>query len=221
MSKITKEPTGPYNPFYGCAIMVMAALIFGGMIGWSIYSFTQQDAQIAKFTVEHPVQLIRQTVGEAGLPALKARLNTFAEAALAARPATLTLTVPELNSLIELAPDTGFGNFKEMIAVTAVKPDNTLVAEVCLPLNKAKFWEGKRYAVGEAAFVVEIVKDTGPDLRLTSLTVPGKVVSPGFIEAFSSWRWLTPYQKMAAFTPVMKGIKKISVTSAGVVLSTE
>lgn len=221
MPKITKEPTGTYSPFYGCAIMLMAALIFGGIIGWSLYSFVQQDSQIAKFTVEHPVPPMRQTVSEAELPALKARLSAFSEAALAAKPATLTLSVPELNSLIELAPDTGFGNFKEMIAVKALKADNTLVADVCLPLNKAKFWEGKRYAVGDATFVAEIINDIGPDLRLTSLTVPGKAVSPGFVEAFSTWHWLTPYQKIASLTPVMKAIKKVSVTSAGLVLSTE
>ena len=221
MPKITKEPTSPFNPFYGCAIMAMAVMIFGGMVGWGVYSLTQQDAQIALFTVEHPVQPIRDTVAEADVPALKARISAIADAATAAKAATLTLTVPELNSLIELAPDTGVGNFKEMIAVRSLKPDNTLVADVCLPLNKMKFWEGRRYAVGQATFVVEIVKDSGPDLRLTSLTVPGKTVSSGFIDAFSAWHWLTPYQKVASLTPVMKAVKKISVTADGVVLSTE
>ena len=221
MTKITKEPTGSYNPFYGCAIMSMAALIFGGIVVWSVFSLSTQDSEIAKFTVEHAAPPVRAALSATDLTAFKARLAAFAEAATAAKPATLTVSLPELNALIDLAPDTGYGSFKEMLAFKALKPGDSLVADVCLPLNKLKFWEGKRYATGEATFAVEITKDGGPDLHLTALSIPGKEVNPGFIDAFASWRWLTSYHKRPAFEPVMKAVKKISVTADGVVLSTE
>ncbi len=221
MSKLTKEPTGQFSPYYGCAIMLIAILVFGGMLGWGFYSLSRQDADIAQFTVEHPVPPMGLKLGEAELPALKAKLAAFAEEEKAHRPATLSLSVAELNSLIDLAPDTGAGSFREMIAFKALKPDHELVADVSLPLNKMKFWEGRRYAVGEATFTSEIVKDTGPDLRLTTLTIPGKPVNEGFLNALSSWHWLTPYQKLPALAPVFKEVKNISVTSSGVVLSTQ
>ncbi|MDB6140490.1 MAG: hypothetical protein JWO94_3562 [Verrucomicrobiaceae bacterium] len=222
MTKITKEPTGSFSPFYGCAIMAMAALMFGGIVGWSLYTLTKQDSAIAKFTVEQPAPPARQSLSVADQAAFITKLNAFAQDATAGKPVTLVLSLPELNTLIDLAPDTGYGNFKEMIAFTSLKPGDSLVANVSLPLNKLKYWEGKRYAVGEATFVTEMSKDKdgGPDLRLTALTIPGKDVSTGFIDAFASWHWLSPYHKLPAFEPVMKAVKKISVTEQGVVLST-
>ncbi len=220
MTKITKEPTGTYNPFYGCAIMIMAALIFGGMVAWSIYSLTKQDSEIAKFTVEQPAPPTRKVITGPELDAFKARLEEFRKAAVAALPAKLVLSVQELNTLIELAPDTGYGGFKEMLAFKTAKPSDQLVADVCLPLNKMKFWEGRRYAIGEATFVVEVTKDTGPDMRLASLSIPGKQVSQGFVDAFSSWHWLSPYHKLPALQPVMSHVRKVSVTAEGVELST-
>lgn len=220
MTPITKEPTGSYSPFYGCAIIAMAAMIFGGIIAWSAYSFLKQDSEIAKFTVDQPAPLLRQALSVPDQAALKTKLSAFAEQALAGKPATLTLSLVELNTLTELAPDTGYGNYKDMIAFKALKPGDTLMADVCLPFN-AKFWENKkRYAIGEAAFVLDITKDTGPDLHVTSLSVPGKPVSEGFIQTLSFSRWLTPYQKLPALAPVMKAIKKATVTADGVVLST-
>ena len=220
MSKTSKEPTGPYNPFYGCAIIFMAALIFGGILGWSFYSLTKQDSEIAKFTVEKPVPLVHKPLAEAELTALKTKLATFAEAAKAAKPATLTLSLAEINALMEIAPDGGFGKYTEMMAFKALKPGDSLVADVCLPLNKMRYWEGKRYAIGEATFVLDITKEMGPDLHIVSLTIPGKTVNEGFMQTFASSRWLTPYQKLPALTPIMKGIQKATVTNEGVVLST-
>ena len=220
MTKITKEPTGPYNPFYGCAIISMAALIFAFIVGWSLYSLSKQDSEIAKFTVEQPIKLTRKTFGESEVAALKAKVKAFADDAVAPKAATLKLSLDELNALVELAPDSGFGNYKDMIVFKALKPGDSLVADVCLPLNKLKYWEGKRYAIGEATFALDITQDSGPDLHITGLAIPGKTVNQGFMETFSNSRWLTPYHKLPALAPAMKAVRKATVTADGVVLST-
>ena len=220
MSKITKEPTGLFSPFYGCAIIAMAALIFGGIVSWSLYSLSKQDSEIAKFTDEKPIPLAHKKLTDAETEALKTKVKAFADAAAASKPATLILSVNELNALVELAPDTGFGNYKDMISFAELKPGDSLVADVCLPLNKLKYWEGKRYAIGQATFVLDITKDMGPDLHIVKLVIPGKTVSEGFMQTFSSSRWLTPYQKLPALAPIMKGVQKAVVTAEGVVLST-
>lgn len=221
MAKITKEPTAPFNPFYGCVIMLFAILIFGGIIAWSYYSLTTQDSEIAKFTVDQPVALSADKPDAAGVEALKQKLAAFEKDALADKPATLALTLPELNALMEIAPDPGSGKFTEMMAFRRVKDDKELVADVCFPLNKMKFWEGKRYAVGEATFGVQMVKEAGPDIKLLSLTIPGKEVNPAFLEAFSGWYWLTPWHKMDSLAPVMKKVQNVKITSTGVEVSTQ
>lgn len=220
MASITKTPTAPYNPFFGCGIIASAALVFGGIIAWSLYSLTTQDREIAKFTVEQPVKPVPVKVMGPELEALKQRLTTFGQEVKAARPARLVLTVAELNTLTDLAPDTGYGNFAEIIAFKSATEGKELVADVCFPMNKMKFWEGKRYAVGEATFGTVIVNETGPDIKLHSLTVPGKVVNPGFVDTFSSLSLLAPYHKLEALAPIMKAIKSVKVTSKGVELST-
>ncbi len=217
---LTKTPTAAYNPFFGCAIMVMAALMFGGIVTWSIYSLMKQDSEIALFTIEKPIPLQGVALSAEDRTALLTRATTFGEAARAGRAAMLEVTVAELNALIAAAPDTGYGNFREMIAFKATQPETkTLVADVCLPLNKAKFWEGKRYVVGEASFALDH-SEAGPDVKLTTLTVPGKVVSQGFVDAFSSWRWVTPYQKVEPIGSVLKAIKSARVTAVGLTFST-
>jgi hypothetical protein len=221
MSKLSKQPTAPFTPFAGCAIMLSAITVFGGIIGWSYYSLRTQDAEISKFTVEQPNKPIAQLPDATGVAALKQRLADFTKLVADKKPATLNLTVAELNALMDLAPDSGNGKFAEMVAFKGVKDGRELIADVCFPLNKMKFWEGKRYAVGEATFVVEIVKDQGPDVKLGSLTIPGKTINPGFFEAFSGFHWLTAYQKVDAVGPTLKAINKISVTATGIELGSQ
>ena len=57
MASIQKIPTGDFSPFYGCAIMTMAAMTFGGIIAWSAYSLITQDKAIEVFTVNEPVKM--------------------------------------------------------------------------------------------------------------------------------------------------------------------
>lgn len=220
MTRIAKTPTAPYNPFFGCGIIASAAIVFGGIIAWSLYSLNTQDKEIAKFTVGQPVKPVAVKVAGAELESLKQRLAAFGEEAKAAKPAKLALTVAELNTLTDLAPDTGYGHFGEMIAFTSAVEGKELVADVCFPMNKMRFWEGKRYAVGQATFGVVIVNETGPDIKLHALTVPGKEVNPGFVSTFSSLSLLAPYHKLEALAPVMKAVKSAKVTSTGVELST-
>ena len=54
MARVEKVPVSSFSPFYGCAIMIMAALVFGGIIAWSAYSLFQQDKAIAVFAENQP-----------------------------------------------------------------------------------------------------------------------------------------------------------------------
>lgn len=220
MAKVLKEPTAPYNPFYGCIIMLIAVLIFGGIVAWAWYSLVKQDTEIAKFAVDQPVALSAEKPDAAGISDLKQRLEAFSADAKAGKAATISLNIPELNALMDLAPDTGYGRFSDMIAFRRVNENDELIADVCFPMNKIKFWEGKRYAVGEAAFTTHLVKDAGPDMKLVSLKIPGKEVNPGFLEAFSGWHWLTPWHKLETLAPVMKAVQSIKVVRTGVEVST-
>ncbi len=221
MSKLVKQPTAPFNPFYGCAIMFMVVAMGVGGVYWIYHVGKTMDEEIGKFTVDVPVKPVAVKPDAAGVAALKGRVEAFAADAKAGKAATLALSIPELNALVELAPDSGYGNFAEILAFKAVAPGGPVTAEVCLPMNKNPLVGGKRYAIGLATFQVEIVNETGPDLKLTALEVPGKPVIPEFVQLFSSYSLLAPYHKLEALAPVMKAIKSVKINAAGIELSTQ
>jgi hypothetical protein len=220
MSRVTKQPMSGYNPFFGCAIILIACFVFGGIIFWSFHTLRTQDAAIEAFTQGQPQPPQGARPDAAGVVALKQKLSDFGHAAEAKRAATMDLSIAELNALIDLTPDNGYGNFREMIAFVGTDPGKALKARVCFPLNKMRFWEGKRYAIGEADFLAQIVKDRGPDLKLLTLTIPGKAVNENFIEAFSGWHWLTQYQQLETLKAAFLGTQKVTITATGLSLAT-
>ncbi len=222
MAKVEKVPTADFNPFYGCFIMFMAGLIFLGIIAWSGWSLLSQDKAIAQFAEEQPVTLSTIELTEPARAELTSRLETFAKAATSGQKASLNLTMADLNGLLLLAPDSGYGSYRDMIRFVRFIPEkNQVVGKVSLPMNHIKFWENKkRYLNGEAALEL-FLHDLGLDARVAAVDVPGKVVAEGFVSGMGAWTWLAPYQKMEAFGPALRAVKKVTVTADAVVLETQ
>lgn len=221
MARIEKRPTAPFSPFYGCFIIVTAVVVFGGLVTWVVYSLLSQDRQISEFTVDEPAPLSAVILAPDARAALDKKLAEFSAAAKSGQAATLSLTVPELNTLIVNAPDTGSGSYRDMIRIRATDPQRqALIADVCLPMNRAKFWEGKkRYLIGDAVFVVSVTEE-GVDAKVIDVKVPGKDVPAGFIGVFASFGWVAPYRTTEPIGTVLKVVKKAAVTPEGVTLST-
>ena len=220
MARFQKVPTAPFNPFYGCAIMVIAILIFGGIITWSVYSLLSQDKQISQFTQDDPVKLAPQELAPDQKTALQQRLTTFGGDIQAGKAASLKLSIQELNALPELAPTSDYGSYAGMVLLEKTDPaKNILIGRICLPLNRLKFWEGKkRYLVGEASFLAEVHAD-GVDAKVVDIKVPGKEVPTGFVGGMEVWTILAPYRKIEPLGSILKGIQKVEVIADGVVLS--
>lgn len=221
MAKIEKTPTSGYSPYYGCYIIAMAAFMFAGMIGWTAWSFFAQNKAISLITQDEQVKLPDVLLTPDQESALLARLAAFGEASKAGRPAELSLTLDDLNQIVRLAPDSGYGTYREIVRFTKTDPaKNTLIASLCMPIKKLKFWEGKfRYLVGEGVFQIE-VHEEGVDAKLIDVRVPGKPVPAGFVGNLPTWPWVAPYRKQEPLGTMLKGIKKATVTADGLNLST-
>lgn len=222
MAKIEKTPTGEFSSLYGCYIILMAALVFGGIIGWTAWSLLSQDKALSLITQDEKVLPKGPAVTEGEKPALDSRLRAFADAAKGGQAAELSLTIAEINHLIETAPDTGFGSYKEILRIVRTDPaKNTLIASLAMPVKKLKYWEGKfRYLVGEGDFLIEVGAE-GLDAKLVDVRVPGKSVPAGFVGNLPAWPWIAPYRKSEPAASILKGIKKAAVTADGVTLSTQ
>ena len=221
MARVQKVPTASFSPYYGCAIMLMAVLTFGGIIAWSWYALVTQDKVIASLTVDDPDTLPSTTLAEAAQAALEQRLAIFAEAARNGRAAELALSLEELNALLVLAPDTGYGSYAGLLHFEKTDPANSrLVARIALPMNRIKFWEGrKRYLNGQAGFLVHVHAE-GVDAKIIDVEVPGKEVPEGFIVGLEIWTWLAPYRSLEPIGSVLKAVRQARVTDAGLLLST-
>lgn len=220
MASVQKVPTAPFNPFYGCAIMVMAACIFFGIIGWSLYSLVTQDKEIAKITVPEPIQLPPVEITPEAKATLDQKLQAFAEKARAHQPAELSLTIADLNAIIATAPDTGYGSYASLLRVTSTLPEKDgVIGDVCLPLNNIKFWEDKkRYLIGQLTWYMH-VHEEGLDAKVVDVKVPGKDVPEGFITGMEIWPWIAPYRKVEPIGTILKAIRQVKVTPEGLWIS--
>lgn len=220
MARIQKVPTAPFSPYYGCAIMMMAVLIFGGIITWSAYSLLSQDKQISQFTQDEPVKLDAAELPAEQKAGLVQRLTSFGDDITAGRAASLKLSIAELNALPAMAPQSDYGSYAGMVLLEKANPaDNTLSGRICLPLNRLKFWEGKkRYLVGEASFLAHVNAE-GVDAKVVAVKVPGKEVPQGFVNNMEVWTLLAPYRKVEPLGAILKGVQKVEVTADGVVLT--
>jgi hypothetical protein len=218
MARIQKVPTGEFHSGYGCIIMAAVIAVFGFIVWWSYYSLVTMDREIGALTQDAPAALAEIQPA----PELPQKLEAFAAAATGTAPATLKLSVAELNALLLLAPDGGNGSYKDMLRFKSLDvARNVIVTNVNLPMNTAKFWEDKkRYLVGEIDFAVEMTA-AGPDAKVSAVRVPGKTVPEGMLQGMQMYGYLGPYQADPALEPVFKAIKQVKVEADGVFLSTQ
>ena len=216
MEKIQKVPTSEFHSGYGCIIMSAVVGVFVFIIWWGYYTLTTMDAAIAAITQSAPAKL----PDVAAVPDLEKKLTDFAALANAGKPATMKLSVADLNSMLTLAPDGGSGSYKDMIRVKSLDAaKQTLITDVSLPMNK-KFWEdSKRYLVGEVDYTLELT-ELGPDAKVSAVRVPGKTIPEEMVKGMAMYGVMGPYQNDKTLGPVLKAIQKFQVESDGLVLST-
>ena len=217
MDKIQKVPTGEFHSGYGCIIMTAVIGVFGFIMWWSYYTLTTMDAAIAAITQAAPATL----PPVAAVPGLEQKLADFTTAVTAAKPATLKLSVADLNAMLLLAPDDGNGSYKSMLRVKSFDAARqVVVTEASLPMNTAKFWEDtKRYLIGEVDFTL-VMTELGPDAKVSAVRVPGKTVPEEMVKGMAMYGYLGPYQNDKKLGPVLKAIQSFKVEADGVVLST-
>jgi len=215
MSKIEKIPTAQFNPFYGCAILVIMVLTFGGIVTWMIYSGIEQDRQIASFTTENAPPLPALIVSDGEKATLKGKLTLFAESAARGDEAQLSLSSVEANALLLLAAEAGIGedkdsmSYREMLRFTGFDPKSQFVnGNLRMPVNKLPWADGdKRYLVGSASFK-PIVENGTFSLKIETITVPGKTVSEGFVNNMKNMDWLSLAKQKD--TKIADTLKKVS-----------
>jgi hypothetical protein len=222
MSRPIKDPVSGFSPYYGCVIIAAAAAIFFGIIAWSAYTLFRQDAEIDQFTIASATLPPRVELSSEETQTLTSKTTSLQQAITNGKPASLSLTLAELNTLVAKAPDLGNGSYADIVRFTGTNPEKKLLlADIALPLNPLPFsGKPKRYLVGKASFQVEVTTE-GPDARIIAIDVPGKTIPAGFIESQQAWTWITPYHQDPALSATLKALRSALVTPEGLTLSTQ
>ena len=188
----TPEPRVGHHAGFGCAIFIAAGVIFLGIIAWSFYTFSKQDSEIDKFTVDEEVKTRIPEATEAQLAAFAEKITQFSEAARNKEKAEISFTPEELNLFLLHEPDLVF--YQGLVYVTSIKPDGLIGADFSLPLNRKQFWKGPRYLERRGHFELTYQKEEfRMYLLLHDLNAKGQPVPEGFIFNAEHWPWLTPY----------------------------
>lgn len=187
----TKEPVSGSNPFYGCAILLIAITTFSFIILWSLYSGLKQSSEIDTFTETNAPPLAAIEAGEALKASVRTKLASFALVAKADKPVTLTLSVEELNAILVLAGESGVADYRGMLRFTGIDaPAQKLKADIRWQMNNLPFVQAaERFLVGQATFK-PVIESNALELHIEDLDVPGKTVSEGFLRHLRGWPWL-------------------------------
>jgi len=164
----------------GCYIFALGAFLLVGVAIWAVYTFLHQAEELKAFTDETPAPLEAITPEPAHVAALEARLQEFAAAAEAGRPAQLSLTPGDVNTLI-----TGFARLAELksfIRVRRLGPDATFTADIRFPLNSLP--GRRRYLNGELDGRFGLHPEAGLFVSALDVRVPGRTVPAGFVEVY-------------------------------------
>ena len=205
--------------------------MFALVIGVTLWSLIGQDRAIAKFTKDVQIETeIAEGTAE-DVAALRAKLDAFSQRASGGEQGVeLSLSMEELN-LIVAHTESG-KDYRGMVYFTGTReiegePDpesggrsqaRQLVANVCVTMNKLKFWE-KRYLIGEMEFDLRKVP-AGLDLIVTGINVPDLDVPAQFVGNFANWHWLSPFHEDPKMGPVFKAIREAKILDDRVVLTT-
>lgn len=215
---VVKEPVSGSNPFYGCAIMIIAALTFGGIVSWMLYSGYKQDKEIASFTINNAPPLPAAELNDAARAELQAKLESFSKEATSGKAVTLSLSLDELNKIIALAGEKKVANYdyRGIVRFTSLDAkDGRLRADIRWQMNNLPFSKAPdRFLVGSAVFLPQI-ENGSFDLYLESVDVPGKTVSPGFVGHLQTIPWLAVMKNDKNVAEVLKRVTSFEFTADG------
>jgi hypothetical protein len=164
----------------GCLMLSFGGLWLLVLGAWMIWKLFAQLNEIRTFadTTAKPVATAQP--GAEQISALRARINEFGAATGRGEKASLRLSIDDLNTL--LASEEQAKHMKQNAKVDSI--GETVRLQVSLAINGVPFTGELLYLNGYADLLPEIHEEKGIQLLTKNLTVPGKVVSEGFLNLY-------------------------------------
>ena len=215
------------SPFAGCAIFIAALAVMVFLIGFSVLTLFRQYNEIAKFTDTKPVPIAISSLEnkEAELNHLAERLETFRQQLVSDSPASLVLSVDELN--IAIAAFDAFKELRKTFHILEIQNGKLRIA-ISFPLNgKPRLaHEGEPGWIASDSRFLNGVLVARPQLlkrevvlSLDAIEVTGKQVASGFIDLMSPYRITERYLLDPVLGPAMAKLTRVEIIDGKLILS--
>jgi hypothetical protein len=175
-----RPPVRGVSALPGCYIFAIGAALLVGAVIWAVYTFLRQADELAAFTDPEPAPMAVSTPDSTQVEALQSRLADFVAAAAAGKPAEMSLTSDDLNTLLAGFPR--LAEIKPLLRVRQLGPDATFTADVRFPMNSLP--GQRRYLNGEMDGRFGLHPEAGLFVSVLDVRVPGRTVPPGFVEVY-------------------------------------
>lgn len=178
------------SPGAGCIIITLLFAMVGGIAAYGIYSGVRQDKDIAVFASEIQEALPTEKASHEEVLDVRKRLSNFATASAAGKPATLTLSAHDLNTLVH--NEIALEQVRGTVYFESIK-DDRVQTRIALPINRIAFWKQPRFLNGTAILNVES-GDGRIFFRIESMEIPKATPPVGFVERMAQSDLLAPYK---------------------------
>ncbi len=153
------------------------------LLSWMTYAFFKQGRDVASFTDPKPRTLALTEHAQELLPAVQQRLAAYAAAIEAKQAAELVLSVADLNVL--LSADPALESIRQNFRVEQIT--DHVLADVSWPMNGIG---EQRYFNGQVRCQPVVKPSSGLMIETKSLEVPGREVTPGFVNLYKEMNFL-------------------------------
>jgi hypothetical protein len=218
-TRLQKTPTASFSPTPGCILFIIGGLAIVTLVCWFFYAGWKQAQEIKTFTDETSIPVKLPAVDSAQLTATQSKLAAYHQAVIAKQSSSVSLTVAELNML--LAGDSTLASVKDLLMVSAIT--DAIQLTVSFPLNGIG---QKRFLNGQIQCKPVVKPSTGLAIITEQITVPGKNVTPGFVNLYREMNilddmLLKAYREHPELGAALKATTSVSLESGSVVLKYE
>ncbi|WP_035614859.1 hypothetical protein [Haloferula sp. BvORR071] len=215
------------SPFAGCLILILALLMLVSLVGFAVWLPFKQATEMEKFTSPTPAPLPVETVDQAKLAELTARMEKFSDELKgdAKTPARMELSVEDLNLAIA-----AYKPVEQLRGTFRVKEitQEALLIDINYKLNgkprlardgeDGPITADPRYLIGSLKGHPLLARRELA-LKVSSLEVPGKTVAEGFMEHFSTLRIFEAATKDGNIGPAMAALTRAELAPGKLILA--
>ena len=164
----------------GCLVFLVGIvwlLVLGAWMVWSLYA---QVREIRTFADTAAKPVLPSSPDAPTIKALEARINEFGAAIRRGEQSALRLSVEDINNLLSTAD--AAKSMKESAKVESI--GDALHVQISVAMNGVPFSGERLYLNGFADLTPETDSDKGIKLKTRSVTIPGKIVTEGFLDHY-------------------------------------